>query len=765
MRILRCALLLLWAALLLLHAAHAQVLRLTGDAAQALVLAPSLQIFEDQSGALTHDQVAALPEPAVGAQDARVGFVAANESSLERGFSRSAFWLRLRVRNDTATLQPMRMSFSSPRLQQVDFYRRSADTAPWSLARAGTRRPLSAQAMPQRLPTLALDLAPAEQAEVLVRVAGSSAMQLRALLLREDVRSDLVTRAALVDGMLVGGLLMLAAYSLVIGVFTRSSMMGWQSGGFLLLALYETSYRGLAKLHLWPESTVWAGKAAGVLGGFGAVLLVRYLYSVARQSGARPPGIGFFIGLAGAQLLVVLGMLWGDYFVFVQISNITVPLVIGSLLVAGMRFVLRSGFGGWVVLSALAIALTGVGLRTLDLVGALPPLLPGVQRYAVWFSSAVFALVVLAVWAHRLAMSRQTAQAQLIELQAEHARQLAQQVAERTQELHRALAQSEHAKLKQTRIMAYIGHDLRAPLATIVGYARLLAQGVAPAQARQARVIERSADYQLTLIEELLEYARSELHLLSVTPAPLHLPSLLEDIELHAITLAQQQHNRFVYRRSPSLPEWVMLDGKRLQQVLLNLLSNAAKFTRDGRIGLTVLASRNAAGVRLFFKVSDTGSGIEAQQQARILEGFKRAQPIGGGLGLGLFIARRIVGHMGGTLRFASRPGRGSRFVFDLQVAETSAPVDPPADGFPATATDGAPAHLAERPAPQTLQRPPAEALHALMRYAEDGGWSDIESWLHAMEDRHPHCSVFLDAVREALNDLDFERIRTLARR
>ena len=755
----------MWAALLLPCATDAQVLRLQGEATELLPVAPTLQLFEDPSRTMTRDEVAALPDPAPGARDARRGFIVAEASRLELGYSRSAFWLRLRVQNDTASMQPMRLSFSSPRLQQVDFHRRSAAEPVWTVSHAGTQRPLSVQAVPQRLPTMALDLAPGERAEVLVRVAGSSAMQLRPLLSRTDVLSNLATRSALVDGMLIGGLLMLAAYSLVVGVFTRSSMMGWQSGSFLLLALYEASYRGLAKLHLWPESTVWAGKATGVLGGFGAVLLVRYLYSVARQSGERPPGIGFFIGLAGAQLVIVLGMVWSDYYVFVQISNFTVPLVIGSLLVAGMRFVLRSGTGGWVVPSVLAVALTGVGLRTLDLVGTLPPLLPDVQRYTVWFSSAIFVLVVLAVWAQRLAMSRQTAQTRLIELQAEHARQLEQQVAQRTQELHRALAESEHAQLKQTRIMAYIGHDLRAPLATIVGYARLLAQGVAPAQARRARVIERSAGYQLTLIEELLEYARSELHLLSVTPAPLHLPSLLEDIEQHALTLAQQQHNRFVCRRSRGLPDWVMLDGKRLQQVLLNLLSNAAKFTRDGRIGLTVRASRNAEGMRLFFKVSDTGSGIEAEQQARILEGFERAQPIGGGLGLGLFIARRIVDHMGGTLRFASRPGRGSRFIFELQATE--APPSPATQAQPTTArpTKEPPPDVAPRPAPQTLQRPPAEALRTLTRHADEGGWSDIEAWLDAMADQHPRCGVFLDAVREALNELDFERIRALARR
>jgi hypothetical protein len=120
---------------------------------------------------------------------------------------------------------------------------------------------------------------------------------------------------------------------------------------------------------------------------------------------------------------------------------------------------------------------------------------------------------------------------------------------------------------------------------------------------------------------------------------------------------------------------------------------------------------------------------------------------------------------MGGTLRFASRPGRGSRFIFELQATE--APPSPATKAQPTTArpTKEPPPDVAPRPAPQTLQRPPAEALRTLTRHADEGGWSDIEAWLDAMADQHPRCGVFLDAVREALNELDFERIRALARR
>src|SRR5690606_19378311 len=130
-----------------------------------------------------------------------------------------------------------------------------------------------------------------------------------------------------------------------------------------------------------------------------------------------------------------------------------------------------------------------------------------------------------------------------------------------------------------------------------------------------------------------------------------------------------QQGNRFVLEARTELPVQVRLDTRRLQQVLLNLLSNAAKFTRGGRISLVAEARQADQDWLLRFAVTDTGLGISLPQQTTVFEAFRQIQSAYGGVGLGLFIAQRIIEGMGGTLHVQSEPGQGSTFSFEIPAA------------------------------------------------------------------------------------------------
>ena len=310
--------------------------------------------------------------------------------------------------------------------------------------------------------------------------------------------------------------------------------------------------------------------------------------------------------------------------------------------------------------------------------------------------------------------------------------------------------------------LSYIGHDLRAPLATIVGYTRLLRQTGTPEQAEHLRAIERSASYQLTLIDEILEFATHELRPLDIQRAPVELAGLLEDVAQQAYILGLQQGNRFELQAQNELPALVSTDTRRLQQVLLNLISNAAKFTRGGLISLTVRARPAEGATVLEFAVSDSGQGIDPQLQPSVFEAFVQGEARPGSAGLGLYIARSIVKNLGGDLRLESRPGAGSRFSFEIPVTSLSratvAPAALQAATRPQAAADAAPA--AAMPS-----LPPAAIREDLAQMARAGGLSDIEDWLrrHAETESGRQHADYYEAVRAALQRLDFQRIESMA--
>ena len=192
----------------------------TADAQWPMSLASRIQVLEDVTGRLSLEEVLAKAEAthpdAASASSSR--FVPATTRLLQPGFSQSAWWLRLHIANDARSEQRLRLLLRSPRLQHVDFYWNipGADLAGWQHSRAGTAVKLSEQEPARREPLLPINLDPGQRAEVLVRIASASSMQIQPWLYPADAWLDRETRDALKDGALIGGLLMMASYSLVL---------------------------------------------------------------------------------------------------------------------------------------------------------------------------------------------------------------------------------------------------------------------------------------------------------------------------------------------------------------------------------------------------------------------------------------------------------------------------------------------------------------------------------------------------------------------
>ena len=242
----------------------------------------------------------------------------------------------------------------------------------------------------------------------------------------------------------------------------------------------------------------------------------------------------------------------------------------------------------------------------------------------------------------------------------------------RDAELRHAKDAAESATRAKSEFLANMSHELRTPLNGVLGYAQLLQRDphLTAAQREAMDAIGKCGSQLLDLINDVLDLSKIEAGRLDIDEVPTDLRRLINDLTYVLAEAAQQKGLRLTMSVGADVPPAVVLDGRHLRQVLLNLLGNAVKFTRAGDVTLLI----EAAAGELSFAVTDTGPGIEPEALTEIFAAFAqtKAGAQAGGSGLGLTISDHLVSKMGGTLAVESIVGQGSRFSFRLPLVEAT---------------------------------------------------------------------------------------------
>jgi signal transduction histidine kinase/ActR/RegA family two-component response regulator len=276
---------------------------------------------------------------------------------------------------------------------------------------------------------------------------------------------------------------------------------------------------------------------------------------------------------------------------------------------------------------------------------------------------------------------RERAEVQL-KLSRDHLEELVEQ---RTMDLAIARDTAIKASQSKSEFLATMSHELRTPLNAIIGYTELMLEDVSDKHDNEVNNdlnrVHSAARHLLVLINDILDLTKIEAGKIDLDLVKINVKELIEDMVYSIEPAIARHNNEFVVDYNNSV-EHIYADVTKLRQTLLNLLSNAAKFTRDGRIELKVSQDTDSQSQKIVFTVTDTGIGMTKQQIQKIFDPFTQADSSTtrkfGGTGLGLAISRNFCQLMGGDLTATSTKGRGSTFTVVLPVRVK--PINPTAD-------------------------------------------------------------------------------------
>jgi two-component system sensor histidine kinase/response regulator len=627
--------LLLALSLVLLPRAWAAAPLVLDDRSGSVEAWPALTMLSDPGGRLGIDAVLAAPGR----------FAAPVTRHATLGVQPDPVWLHIPVSVPAQSRAAWILGIDYAVLNKVELYV-VVDGRVRQHALAGNLQPVEQGARRVRTPAVLLDLAPGKRHDLYLRIENTGPLVLPIRFAQPSVFHAEAGDEQLLQGLLLGLCLCLLLYSLGQAINLREPLFAKYALLLLGTVLFSADFFGIGSQYVWGSNrwmNIHAGGLFVLMSSGGAYLFVE-------QALARPGRDRLFSRLmkTGAALTAAAALAFGlDLISVGQMVAVASTLGIMPMLLGlpGAWKRARGGdavgfyfLGGWALSFGGSLALSRmVG-------GAVPANFW--TMHAFQFATSID----MVIFMHVLGL--------------------------RTSAIRDAMLRAQTATRLKSDFLANMSHEIRTPMNAIIGMSRLaLASEPAPRLRNYLGKILGAGEHLLGIVNDILDLSRIEAGQMRIERIEFDLSELLEQLSNLAATRRDARRVELVFRVAPGVPARLLGDPLRLGQVLINLTSNAVKFTERGEIAVAVeVANRGADAVTLRFTVTDTGIGMDEEQLARLFQPFRQGDDSFtrkfGGTGLGLSISKQLVELMQGTISVTSIPGVGSSFSFTVALGQ-----------------------------------------------------------------------------------------------
>ncbi|CAH0269928.1 response regulator [Pseudomonas sp. B21-017] len=619
---------------------------------QSLPLGRTMQVYEDPGGQATIADVRA--------QAAAGHFKPHDKATLNAGYSRSAFWLKIDLQYRPTNPSAQRtwlLELAYPPLDHLDLYLPDAGGDYQLVRQTGDALPFATREIRQNNYLFGLSFAPGQAQTVYLRLQSEGSIQAPVTLWSSTAYLEEQPVRLYVLGLIYGVLLGMLVYNLFIFLSVRDTSYLYYIVYIASFGLYQLSVNGAAVEYFWPNNPWWANAATPFFIGCSGLFGSQFARSFLRTATHSRWLDRVLLALIAFSTLVVGLSLMTSYALALRLAT-ALALVFTVVIFAAGVFAWWRGLrvARYFIIAWSAFLLGGV-VNTMMVLGYLPNVF--LTMYASQIGSALEVALLSLALADRINAMR------------EHQAQTLFDAGQKLEVLNQQLAHSNRLK---DEFLATLTHELRTPMNGVIGSLELMQTvEMNPELEQYQQTAAGSARDMMRMVNGILTLTELQAGKLKVYPDTFSLRSMVESLRGQFDGNASSKSLDFKVEVAPGLPDRLFGDSGKLAQCLECLLDNAIKFTRVGGLALRVTGKPAAEPGRLAlsFAVIDTGIGFTDLGEATLYQRFFQLDGSMtreyGGLGVGLAICRQLVELLGGRLSHRSEPGRGSRFQLDVE--------------------------------------------------------------------------------------------------
>jgi two-component system, sensor histidine kinase RetS len=608
-------------------------------------LGPHIQWIEDSSSELTFEHVSTLPDEM---------FNHSNSYTFNQGYTSSSYWLKIQIKFSPELInRHWLLEIPFPLLDYIALYKPdSANT--YTVIHSGDRSPFSQRDF--NTTDFVFNLQPQQQSNTYyLHVKTQDSLQVPLFLWSDTSFPKHNALSTGLQGIYFGIMIVMVLYNLFIYLSVRDQSYLYYIGYISAFTLFQASMQGYSFEYFWPNNTWWANTNIPFLGILSLFFAALFARNFLHTKELLPRLDNALIFIASALFITLPIIIFGSYNAGIYSAIISSFIFFNLVLLTGIIAAYNGNRTAKFFVIAWSIFLISGVISMLGMLDILP--LEYGNQIAIQIGSALEVILLSMALADRINLIEK----EKVEIET-HSKKVLQD----------ANKQLENSNRLKDEFIATISHEIRTPMNGILGSTQLLGDTTLNKnQTLYIDTINRSGQTLLEILNNILDYSKIEADKLTIDNSEFVLEDVINECaDFFGVISAQNRVKLFV-RIHKGTPKVILSDPLRLKQILLNLLSNAFKYTSRGQIVINVQLAENNKH-QLLIEVEDSGNGLTYEQQNILFQPFVQVDASStrekGGTGLGLAICKRLAQLLGGEIGVHSLPGKGATFWFSAKI-------------------------------------------------------------------------------------------------